>query len=719
MPSIHPGYNYDIFISYRHNDNRSGWVSEFVKALQEELASTLKDPISVYFDTNPHDGLLETHQVDKSLEGKLKCLIFLPIISQTYCDPKSFAWQHEFCAFNQLTKSDVLGRDITLKNGNVTSRILPIRIHDLDDEDKSTIEGELGNFLRAVDFTFKSAGVNRPLTPDDKREENGNKTFYRDQVNKVANAIKEIIMGVKQVGGRTIEEPNHERKVKPPSVPFAPPLANTNRNMALIALALMMLFAVLYAISQFTQSVPAEPIEEDASIAVLPFANLSNDPEQEYFSDGITEQIITNLAHINSLKVIARTSVMKFKKTEKTIKEIGKELGVTHILEGSIRKSGSRVRVTAQLITVSNEAHLWAQDYDADLKDIFTVQDEVSMAIANALQRKLTDRESEALKSERSTNVEAYQHYLKGFYLHDEVFFVKRIKEDFLRSEEEFKKAIALDSGYAMAYAGLADLYDTYRTFSARGKQERDAYGKIRDSLSAIAIRLGPDIGYVNSVRAYSFTSIDSVFKYRKKANLLSPNNTLIGDALSVNYQSMGLHYQALQLAERNVTLDPTNDQYYVTLGRILTLLGEYKKARMTLQKALLMQPDGLPQLGQWAYLAIILKDTAEAEQAIGKVKQINPETNINLLEAMLLALRGERQRALLKVEGMKTPRICEVYVVLKMHREAMDVLEKNDYPYLTLQTSFFDDLRSEPRFKKIVEKAKVRYEELLKKYAD
>ena len=103
MASIFPGYEYDIFISYRHNDNRSGWVTEFVAALQEELAATIKEPVYVYFDTNPHDGLLETHNVDKSLEGKLNCLIFIPIVSQTYCDSKNFAWQREFCAFNKLT----------------------------------------------------------------------------------------------------------------------------------------------------------------------------------------------------------------------------------------------------------------------------------------------------------------------------------------------------------------------------------------------------------------------------------------------------------------------------------------------------------------------------------------------------------------------------------------------------------------------------------------
>src|SRR6185369_8325911 len=149
MPSLHPGFEYDIFISYRQNDNRSGWVTEFVKILEEELAATIKDPVSIYFDVNPHDGLLETHNVGKSLEGKLKCLIFIPILSQTYCDPKSFAWQHEFCAFNKLAKENAIGRDIKLRNGNYASRILSIKIHSLDPKDKALIENELGEVLRS------------------------------------------------------------------------------------------------------------------------------------------------------------------------------------------------------------------------------------------------------------------------------------------------------------------------------------------------------------------------------------------------------------------------------------------------------------------------------------------------------------------------------------------------------------------------------------------
>src|SRR6188508_2347639 len=198
MPSLLPGFEYDIFISYRHNDNRSGWVTDFVNALQEELGATIKKPLSIYFDKNPHDGLLETDSVNKSLEGKLKCLIFIPIISQTYSDPKSFAWQHEFCAFNKLSQLDAFGRDIKQANGNVTSRILPIKIHDLDSEDKAAIENEIGGVLRAIEFIFKSPGVNRPLRVQEEHpQDNLNKTFYRDQVNKVANTIKAIIHAIK------------------------------------------------------------------------------------------------------------------------------------------------------------------------------------------------------------------------------------------------------------------------------------------------------------------------------------------------------------------------------------------------------------------------------------------------------------------------------------------------------------------------------------------
>ncbi len=236
MSSLIEGYPYDLFISYRHNDNRSGWVTEFVNALQEELASTIKEPLSIYFDKNPHDGLLETHNVDKSLEGKLKCLIFIPIISQTYCDPKSFAWQHEFCAFNKLAQEDQFGKDITLRNGNVTSRILPIKIHDLDEEDKSIIENEMGGALRSIEFIYKEPGVNRPLKIYDDRTINQHKTDFRNQVNKVALAVKELLQALKNTA------------LNPQNVSSKPPDVAPKRKQGWIVLTFLILIFAAFTI---------------------------------------------------------------------------------------------------------------------------------------------------------------------------------------------------------------------------------------------------------------------------------------------------------------------------------------------------------------------------------------------------------------------------------------------------------------------------------------
>jgi len=185
MSSIIKGYNYDIFISYRQKDNKhDGWVSEFVDQLKGELESTFKEEISVYFDINPHDGLLETHDVDESLKEKLKCLVFIPIISRIYCDPKSFAWEHEFKAFVEQASKDQFGLKIKLPNGNVASRVLPVRIYDLDNADNKLCESVLGGVIRGVEFIYKEPGVNRPLAPKDQPERNLKNTNYKNKIKK-------------------------------------------------------------------------------------------------------------------------------------------------------------------------------------------------------------------------------------------------------------------------------------------------------------------------------------------------------------------------------------------------------------------------------------------------------------------------------------------------------------------------------------------------------
>jgi len=225
MASLIQGFEYDIFISYRQKDNKyDGWVTEFVDNLKRELEATIKEEVSVYFDLNPHDGLLETHDVDASLKEKLRCLVFIPVISQTYCDPKSFAWEQEFKAFIEEASKDQYGLKVKLSNNNVASRVLPVRIHDLDAEDVKLCESVLGGPLRGVEFIYKSPGVNRPLRArEDKLQDNVNKTSYRDQINKVANAIKEIVSGIRTgkvlTDKESTSEPVKEEETKKEIIP--------------------------------------------------------------------------------------------------------------------------------------------------------------------------------------------------------------------------------------------------------------------------------------------------------------------------------------------------------------------------------------------------------------------------------------------------------------------------------------------------------------------
>ena len=409
MASIIQGYEYDIFISYRQNDNKyDSWVTEFVTNLNKELEATIKDKINIYVDENPQDGLLETNNVNKSLANKLKSLIFIPILSQTYCDSKSYAWQHEFLLFNKMTKEDPFGRDVKLRNENVSSRILPIRIHNLDSEDLSLLEDELGGPLRAIDFVYKEPGVNRPLKPEDNEDKNLNKTKYRNQVNKVANSIKEILI--------SIQNPD---KLSIPSSGDYPSRLNPS----------------------------------DKSIAVLPFVNMSNDPEQEYFSDGISEEIINTLVQIPGLKVAGRTSAFSFKNKNEDLRLIGEKLNVNTILEGSVRKFGKRIRVNVQMIEASTGFHLWSQKFDRELNDVFIVQDEIATAIVDKLQVTLAGKPAEPKERLHTTNVEAYQLYLQG-----RSYFYKRGLHMF-DGLKCFEDALKIDPDYALALAGLADSY--------------------------------------------------------------------------------------------------------------------------------------------------------------------------------------------------------------------------------------------------------------------
>ena len=553
MASIIPNFEYDIFISYRHNDNRSGWVTDFVNALQEELAATIKEPLAIYFDKNPHDGLLETHDVDDSLKEKLKCLIFIPVISQTYCDPKSFAWRNEFLFFLQQAATDAHGLKVRLSNGNTASRVLPIRIHDLDAHDKKMIEVELGP-LRAIDFTYQSAGVNRPLRPkDDEPIKSSSLNSYRDQVNKTANAVKEILSGIKKPSSHST-------------------------------------FSAL-------ESASAPKIEK--SIVVLPFVNMSNDPEQEYFSDGISEEIINTLVQIPTLKVAGRTSAFSFKNKNEDLRSIGEKLNVSNILEGSVRKSGNRIRITAQLIEVSSGFHLWSQKYDRELNDVFAIQDEIAKAIVDQLQITLSGQLVEPKERTQTQNVEAYQLYLKGM-----AFYYKR-GLDMFEGLRCFEAALKLDANYPLALAGVADSFTMLCLHSYLSPET--AWPKALEA-SRRALELGPELAETHNAIAiialFNERNWEKAEKEFKKALELNPTYLQARSWFALFYWQCvrGDNAEALRQAKLALENDPLSAYAYIILAVVSSLANLHEEAISAGLKAVEYDPNSF---SAWQFLGV------------------------------------------------------------------------------------------------------------------
>src|SRR6267143_5609841 len=213
-------------------------------------------------------------------------------------------------------------------------------------------------------------------------------------------------------------------------------------------------YNVLLETPEMTSMTVAE--EKRPSIAVLPFTNMSGDPEQEYFSDGITEDIITDLSKVSGLSVIARHSAFSYKGKALKVQQVGRELGVAFVVEGSVRKAGTRVRVTGQLVSCNNGSHIWAERFDRDLTDIFAIQDEITHAIVEQLKVKLLPQEKKSIVQTPTDNIEAYTYYLKGREL-----FHRGSKSYYKAAREMFVKATELDPSYARAYAGIADC-DTF-----------------------------------------------------------------------------------------------------------------------------------------------------------------------------------------------------------------------------------------------------------------
>jgi adenylate cyclase len=393
-----------------------------------------------------------------------------------------------------------------------------------------------------------------------------------------------------------------------------------------------------------------------ATIAVLPFNNMSGDPEQEYFSDGITEDIITDLSKISGLHVVARNTVFTYKNRPIKVQQAARELGVRFLLEGSVRRSGSRVRITGQLVDGKDGSHVWAERYDRELSDIFAIQDEITHAIVDQLKVKLLPTEKKAIDAAPTENVEAYTYYLRG-----RQFFLVASKSYLLLARRMFIKAAELDPHYARAYAGIADCDSMLHVLHHADVSVEDIL-----AMSAKALSLDPELAEAHASRGRALqyagqyeeaiTEFDHALAidpnlyeanffyglffvergdFERAAELFERAAQLRTDdyhsplQLSQVYRSLGRDADrersarlGLERAEREFNLHPdySSPAQYVALA--MAELGEYERAKDWAARALAIDPDDLLALYN---IACVYSQVGEFDQAIELLKKVLP----------------------------------------------------------------------------------------------
>lgn len=318
------------------------------------------------------------------------------------------------------------------------------------------------------------------------------------------------------------------------------------------------------------------------SIAVLPFKNFSTNQEDEYFSDGMAEDIRTQLSGIADLKVISQQGVLRYKNSDKSITEIGKELGVATVLEGSVQHAGSMVRINAQLIDANDESHIWAEKYDKEMTQIFSVQSEVAEKIAEVLRAKLLPSEKGRIERKRTENTEAYQLYLKGRF-----YWNKRTASDLQKAIEYFNQAIEKDANYALAYAGLASAYAVLPEYSVPAKEALPQAEHAARRAMEIDGMLAEPHAVIGSIKSrYEFDYPGAEFEF-KKAIELDPNYPSTRHWYSVLLRSLGRLNEALAESKRAQELDPLSLIINYNVGITLAIMRQYDQALVQFQNTL------------------------------------------------------------------------------------------------------------------------------------
>jgi adenylate cyclase len=377
-------------------------------------------------------------------------------------------------------------------------------------------------------------------------------------------------------------------------------------------------------------SVPAEvTAQATPSIAVLPFTNMGGDPEQEYFSDGITEDIITDLSKIGGLMVVARNSSFAYKHKSTDIRTVGRELGVGAVLEGSIRRAGNRLRITAQLIDTRSGGHLWAERYDRGITDIFDLQDEVTQRIVDALKVKLRPAEQALRASGRTASIEAHDCFLRGREMM--VNTINKDREFFDRVVATYRRAIELDPGYAEPYGGLAMAYCL--DFQNHWAGTPDALG-VAAHFAAQAIEKGPDEPYAHYAAAVITMwrrDLAGALAEADRALALNPNYALAYGTRGLIATYLGRPLEAIPVIQRAILLDPAFSQQYVHfLGTAYLVAGQYALAAQTLHERIRLAPRTDLSRALLASALGHLGDTAQARRIWRELQAINPQYAVN-----------------------------------------------------------------------------------------
>lgn len=725
MASIISGYEYDIFISYRQKDNKyDGWVTEFVDHLKREIEATFKEEISIYFDENPHDGLLEIHNVDKSLENKLSSVVFIPVISQTYCDPGSFAWQNEFVAFNRMAGEDRFGRDVKLASGNVCSRIIPVRIHDLEAADMDLLEREMHCRPRSIDFIFSGSGVNRPLKPNDNPDKNLYKTFYRDQINKVANAVKQIIYGLHPDERKRVAKTYQTRSQagyyseQPPMEIARPPASRriSAGSAALIALGLLLVVAMIFFAPKLMQK-DQQKFSDDSvrkAIAVMPVDNFTGNPDLEWIAEMIQSDLTGQLQGISDIIVRPKQTTLQFRKSEESVQQIAAKLTVNNLIESSIKGTEDNLQVEIKIVEAfPQEQYIYSASFSPDFSELEAVYSEVINRLLKAIKVKQTDQEEKALSAKRKVNPEVRKACARGQY-HMNLL----TSEGFEKGIKYYKEAINIDPADPEPYIGLSLGYSNAGHVS--GSSEDAAALTTAYALKAIELdpeELHPSLADAHVVLATKYLYTDWDFAkaehHLMRAIDLNPNSSAAQYTYGWYLALSGNADEAADEMKKAIVIDPLDPICSGYLAWLYLWFGSFDDAIKEARNTLLVNPEY--HMASYV-MGLSFANKGRYDEAIDILKKIyTPQSGFASGLGVAYAKAGMQDKALETAAEMEkqnmiwhTWGLATIYAALGDNEKALYWIEeaykqRHDFVPWFRNDASFKSLADEPKFKEIV----------------